>query len=138
MKHTFSRSGAADAVLVVETRPPRVNDPRGEPWQINHDWRDPNDQRAVVESLGKQHAIRVTVRHADVPHGRYLNIRFADGATATVVLDQGFGAWGLPRNVSVRYDFKADVFAQTKRLASINAVLQRRGVGKTYLVATSD
>jgi len=53
------------------------------------------------------------------------------------VLDQGFGAWAPPRHVTVRYDFGADVTAQVKRLATVNAILQRRGIGKTYLVATS-
>jgi hypothetical protein len=91
----------------------------------------------VIELLGKQSGIRASVRHTDVPHGRYLNIRFADASGATIVLDQGFGAWAPPRHVSVRYDFSADVGAQAKRLTSVNAVVQRRGIGKTYIVATS-
>jgi hypothetical protein len=137
MKQIFSQSGAIEATLIVETRPPRVNDLRGQPWQVGHDWRDPADQKAVIELLGKLCAIRVSVRHTDVPHGRYLNIRFADGGTATIVLDQGFGAWAPPRNVSVRHDFGANIAAQAKRLASVNTVLQRRGIGGTYLVAMS-
>ena len=92
----------------------------------------------MIELLGKQRGVRVSVRHTDVlPHGRYLNIRFADSSAATIVLDQGFGAWALPRHVSVRYDFDADVGAQAKKLASVNALIQRRGIGKTYLVATA-
>lgn len=75
--------------------------------------------------------------HKDVPHGRYLSIDFKDGSRAAIVLDQGFGAWAPPRNVSVRYNFRADLAIQAKRLATINAVLQRRGIGKTYLVATT-
>lgn len=137
MKQIFSRSGTSEAPLIVETRPPRANDLRGQPWQIGHDWRDPADQKAVIELLGKQSAICVSVRHTDVPHGRYLSIRFADDSTATIVLDQGFGAWAPPRNVSVRHDFGADIAVQAKRLASVNAILQRRGIGRTYLVAAS-
>jgi DEAD/DEAH box helicase domain-containing protein len=122
----------------VETRAPRPNDLRGRPWQIGHDWRNALDQKAVIELLGKQKAVRVSVRQTDVlPHGRYLSIRFADSNAATVVLDQGFGAWVLPRHVSVRYNFDDDVGAQAKRLASVNALIQRRGIGKTYLVATA-
>jgi hypothetical protein len=90
----------------------------------------------VIELLGKQRGIRVSVLHKNVPHGRYLTIDFKDGSRATIVLDQGFGAWVPPRQVSVRYDFGADMAVQAKRLAAINAVLQRRGIGKTYLVAT--
>ncbi len=137
MKHVFVQSGAQDAVLIVETRAPRLDGRRGQPWQIGHDWRDAIDQRAVIELFGKQSGIRVSLRQKDVPHGRYLNVKFADGSTATIVLDQGFGAWAPPQHVSVRHDFEADAVVQTNRLASVNAVLQRRGVGKTYLVATS-
>lgn len=137
MKQIFSRSGATEAVLIVETRPLRVNDLRGQPWQIGHDWRDSGDQKAVIELLGKERGIHVSVHHKDVPHGRYLNIRFADGRTGTVVLDQGFGAWAPRRNASVRYDFHADAGTQAKRLATMNVPVERRGVGKTYIVATS-
>jgi hypothetical protein len=138
MSQVFAQSGAQDAALTVETRQPRSNDQRGgQPWQIGHDWRDTADQKAVIELYGKQRDIRVTVLHKNVPHGRYLTINFGDGSHATIVLDQGFGAWAPPRNVSVRYDFGADHATQAKRLATINAVLQRRGTGKTYLIATS-
>jgi DEAD/DEAH box helicase domain-containing protein len=137
MSQIFSQSGVQDAALIVETRPPRSNEQRGQPWQIGHDWRDAADQKAVIEQLGKQRGVRVSVLHRDVPHGRYLSIDFRDGSRATIVLDQGFGAWAPPRNVSVRYDFGADIAAQAKRLATVNAVLQRGGIGKTYLVATS-
>jgi DEAD/DEAH box helicase domain-containing protein len=91
----------------------------------------------VIELFAKQRGVRVSVLHKDVPHGRYLSIDFKDGSRATIVLDQGFGAWAPPRHVSVRYDFRAEQAAQAKRLATINAVIQRTGIGKTYLVATS-
>jgi ATP-dependent helicase YprA (DUF1998 family) len=138
MKAVFAKSGAAEATLIVETRPPRPGDDlHGQPWQIGHDWRDAPAQKAVIELLGKQSGLRASVHHTDGPHGRYLNIRFADASAATIVLDQGFGAWAPPKHVSVRYDFRADVGSQAKRLASVNAIVQRRGIGKTYLVATS-
>jgi len=137
MKHIFSMSDSLEATLVVETLPPRPNDLRGHPWQIGHDWRDAPTQKSVIELLGQQRALSVSVRHTDVPHGRYLSIRFANGSVATIVLDQGFGAWAPPRQIPVRHDFTADVAAQAKRLASINAIVQRRGIGNTYLVATS-
>jgi DEAD/DEAH box helicase domain-containing protein len=137
MKRIFSQSDATKATLIVETRPPRPNDLRGQPWQIGHDWRDASDQKAVIELLGKQNGFRVSVHHKDVPHGRYLNVGFADGGAATIVLDQGFGAWVPPRHVIVRHDFGADAATQAKRLASVNAILERRGIGGTYMVATS-
>ncbi|MBR1240305.1 DEAD/DEAH box helicase [Bradyrhizobium sp. AUGA SZCCT0274] len=133
----FFQSGSKDASLIIETRPPRSNEQRGQPWQIGHDWRDAADQKAVIEQYGKHKGVRVSLLHGEVPHGRYLTISFGDNSRATIVLDQGFGAWVPPRNVAVRYDFGVDTIAQTKRLASVNVVLQRRGIGKTYFVASS-
>lgn len=137
IKQVFSQSGAAEAALIIETRPPRPNDLRGDPWQVWHDWRNAADQKSVIELLGKEIGVYVSLRQKDVPHGRYLYVEFADGSAATIVLDQGFGAWVPPRDVTVRYDFGANAAAQLKRLATVNAVLQRRGIGKTYFVATS-
>jgi hypothetical protein len=136
MKHVFSQTASAKPALIIETRPPRANDLRGDPWQIAHDWRHAADQEAVIELFGKQRGVHISLRQKDVPHGRYLDIDFADGSAATIVLDQGFGAWGAPRHVTVRFDFGADVATQAMRLATVNAVVQRRGFGKTYLVAT--
>jgi hypothetical protein len=137
MKQIFSQSGSAGAALIIETRPPRPNDLRGDPWQVCHDWRNAVDQKAVIELLGEQRGVDVSLHQKDVPHGRYLDVGFADGGAATIVLDQGFGAWVPPRDVTVRYDFGANAAAQVKRLATVNVVLQRRGIGKTYFVATS-
>lgn len=132
-----TKSGSSDTELVVETRQPRSADQRGDPWQLWHDWRDGGDQRDVVELFGGQKGLRASLLHKDVPHGRYLRIEYENGDRATVVLDQGFGAWTPPRHLRVRHDFDADAAAQARQLAAINAVLQRKGSGKTYLVAMS-
>jgi DEAD/DEAH box helicase domain-containing protein len=137
MTQMFSQSGAAMGALIIETQPPRPNDLRGEPWQIWHDWRRAADQKAVVELLGEQRGVSVSLRQKDVPHGRYLDVDFADGSAATIVLDQGFGAWAPSRHIPVRYDFGANAAAQVRRLATVNVVLERRRIGNTYFVATS-
>lgn len=129
------QSGASDASLTLETRSTRINEQRGQPWQIVHDWRDAGDQKAVIDLFGQHRGIRVSVVHKDVPHGRYLDIEFKDGSRATIVLDQGFGAWSAPRHIPVRHDFGADAATQVRRLATTNVVLQRNGIGKTYFVA---
>jgi ATP-dependent helicase YprA (DUF1998 family) len=136
MKQIVSQSGATEATLIIETRPPRPNDLRGNPWQVWHDWRDVAHQKSVIELFGKQRGLHISLLQKDVPHGRYLDLDFADGTAATIVLDQGFGAWAPPRQVTVRYDFSADATSQVRRLTTLNAILQRRGIGKTYLVAT--
>ncbi|TIV68462.1 MAG: DEAD/DEAH box helicase [Mesorhizobium sp.] len=137
ISQVFFKSGANDASLTVETRSPRINDQRGQPWQIGHDWRNENDQKAVIELLGQQRGIRVSVVNKDVPHGRYLDIEFKDETRAMIVLDQGFGAWSPRRHIPVRHDFGVDSRSQAKKLASTNAVLQRSGAGKTYFVASA-
>jgi DEAD/DEAH box helicase domain-containing protein len=136
IKEMTSQSGAAEATLIIETRAPRPNDLRSDPWQVWHDWRDAGDQKMVIELFCKQRGLRVSLLQKDVPHGRYLDVDFVDGTAATIVLDQGFGAWVPPRQVTVRYDFRADAASQARRLATLNVVLQRRGIGKTYLIAT--
>lgn len=137
MKQLVSQSGAAEATIIIESRPPRPNDLRGDPWQVWHDWREAAHQKAVIEAFGKQRGLHVSLLQKDVPHGRCLDVDFADGTAATIVLDQGFGAWAPPRQVTVRYEFAADAASQVRRLATLNTILQRRGIGKTYLVATS-
>jgi DEAD/DEAH box helicase domain-containing protein len=137
MKQIFAHSGTPEASLIIETRPPRPNDLRADPWQVYHDWRNAVDQKAVIELFGEHRGLDVSLHQTDVPHGRYLDVGFANGGAATIVLDQGFGAWAPPRDVTVRYDFGANAAAQVKRLATVNTLLQRRGIGKTYFVATS-
>lgn len=137
MKQIVSQSGATEATIIIESRPPRPNDLRGDPWQVWHDWREAAHQKAVIEAFGKQRGLHVSLLQKDVPHGRCLDVDFADGTAATIVLDQGFGAWAPPRQVTVRYEFAADAASQVRRLATLNTILQRRGIGKTYLVATS-
>jgi hypothetical protein len=137
VKEVFAQSGAIEATLTIETRLPRANNSKNHSWRIDQDWPDATSQKAAIEQLGKQSGASVSVLHKDVPHGRYLAIKFKDGSGAAIVLDQGFGAWTVPRHVSVRHDFGADVATQAKKLMSINAVLERRGIGKTYIIASS-
>lgn len=127
-------SGATTAKLTIETREPRADD-RSPPWRIGHDWRGRGEHKAVVERFGAERGLSVSLLHRDAPHGRYLSIGFADGATATVVLDQGFGAWAPQRDVRLRHDFAADAVTQARQLVRANALLHRHGAGKTYLVA---
>ncbi|MBE1203681.1 DEAD/DEAH box helicase [Aminobacter carboxidus] len=135
VSHLASSSGSTEAELIVETRPPRVLEQRGDPWQLWHDWREAADQHDVVTLLGRQRGLRASLQHKEVPHGRYLRVEYENGARATIVLDQGFGAWTPPRNLRVRHDFQADAAAQARQLAAINVVLQRKGSGGTYVVA---
>ncbi|MFJ5486145.1 DEAD/DEAH box helicase [Hansschlegelia beijingensis] len=136
LRSLLRRSGSTDAELTIETRPPRA-DPHARPsWLITHDWAEAPNQKGVVEALSERLGVRARLVHASVPHGRYLRLAFKDGRSGLVVLDQGFGAWALPQSVRVRHDFKASPAAQSQSMTAANAILQRRGVGRTYFVAS--
>ena len=130
------QSHSEELRLVIETRPPRPDDPRTSPVQLGHDWRNATHRRDVIEELARKRGLRALLVEKEVPHGRRLRIEFSDGTAATIVLDQGFGAWAPPRGVTVRHDFSANTAAQAERLATINVILEKRGLGETYLVVT--
>lgn len=130
----FAMSGSAKPTLKLMTRPPRDFHSRT-PWRFDHDWRDARDHKASLESFGAQCGLRLELTQGETPHGRYLELMFADGNAATVVLDQGFGAWGLNTRAPLRFDFQADPATQASKLKSATAFVQRRGPGKTYIVA---
>jgi ATP-dependent helicase YprA (DUF1998 family) len=131
------RSGEGRWPLVIETRSPRSEATRSPPWQVTHDWLDGGDQKDTVEALGMALDTDVSLHHGDVPHGRYLRLRMRDGALVTIVLDQGFGAWMPKRGMTVRHNFTSGPAEQAKRLATLNVLLERRGVGATYVVVTA-
>ena len=131
-------SGARDTAVSIQTRPPREADSSREPWLLWHDWRDADDQRDVIERLGTLRELDVKLHQKDVPHGRYLRILFGNGAGATIVLDQGFGAWGPPPHTRLRHDFTAAAHEQAQSLARANMVLEQRGNSVTYFVARAD
>lgn len=135
--HLQGKSEGTQWSITIETRAPRLDDARSAPWQVVHDWRAEDDQKSVIEALAGSGGLEVNLRHADVPHGRYLSLSLGDGVLVTIVLDQGFGAWSPKRGVTVKHDFAAGPSEQAKRLATLNIMLERRGVGATYFVANA-
>jgi hypothetical protein len=130
------RLKSTSAKVTIETRGPRPDERLGDPWQLFHDWREPAAQKSCIETFGKQVGLSVSVDQKSVPHGRFMVLSFANGREATIVLDQGFGAWSIPRHVRMRHNFSADAATQVAALRQVNAVLARTGAGKTYLVGT--
>lgn len=111
----------------------------GLPMRIFEDWRDSIDGEAVLGEYAKQKNINLTVRFEQVPHGRYMNIKFEGGASATIVFDQGFGAWRTTSTgSSVLHDFRAAPRRQAEALARSSISIAKGGFGPTYLVATRD
>lgn len=135
--HIVSRSASPDASIAIHTLQPRINQKGFGPSKLWEDWENAQDQKAVVEQLGQQKGLALSLTHGEVPHGRFMDITFKDGSNAMIVLDQGFGAWGIPRGRMVRYDFAPAPQAQARWLASFDIALQRRGAGRSYIVVSA-
>ncbi|MDX0134885.1 DEAD/DEAH box helicase [Sinorhizobium meliloti] len=111
----------------------------GLPMRLYEDWRDSDDARAVFAEYAAQKGITLTVRFEQVPHGRYMSLKFEDGISATVVFDQGFGAWRVTSTGNVsQHDFRSSPKRQADALARSSASVGKGGFGPTYLIATRD
>lgn len=107
--------------------------------RLYEDWRDSNDARGVFAEYAAQKGITLTVRFEQVPHGRYMRLKFEDGISATVVFDQGFGAWRVTSSGTVsQHDFRSSPKRQADALARSSASVGKGGFGPTYLIATRD
>jgi hypothetical protein len=99
------------------------------------DWKRGTDRLEVLALYGRRLGMAVTTVEGKPKHGRVLTIRFADGSGATVLFDQGFGAWDA-QGSRVTYDFMASPAQQVNALGAANASLKSRP-GGTYVVAQS-
>lgn len=127
------RSGGEPARLLIKT-PPLNRRSDLPPRFANHDWEEERTRASVLQQLGTQLNIDVTLALAAVPHGRYLTVSFADGKKAQVVLDQGFGAWNFSSRVE--HQFRDSPERQVSALLRWRQPIVRRGVGSTYIVVT--
>lgn len=115
----------------IHTASLRVND--RQPVAPTHNWKWPEDREDVAAAFAASRKLALDFDQTGAPHGRMLTLLHADGSTARLVLDQGFGAWETPRYA--RFDFGAHPAAQATRLATLSAPLTARG--RSYLVATT-
>lgn len=77
------------------------------PYSIKHDWRDVQDQRAILEGIFKNVASLATVTTRDarqMPHDRKLILRWGQREVLSLSLDQGFGFLEPASAVSHRFD----------------------------------
>lgn len=83
--------------------------------------------------------VSLRIAQQRVANGRYMYLRFGDGRSATIVFDQGFGAWKAPMTgAAIQFDFRAPPLRQAGALAKNTATVGKSGIGPTYLVATVD
>lgn len=84
--------------------------------QLVHDGFPEDSMRAgVLRAMLPSTSVSVS-RKTDLPHHRAFEAELADGRTLTILLDQGFGAWKVERQV--RHDFSAIHGLQAKQLKS--------------------
>ena len=96
-------------------------------YRIFDDWEHEGDRADVAhflgEKLGLDVALEVTERAI---HGRKLELEYADGHKALVLLDQGFGYWRIASNIP-RHDFRAAPSGQAGDLYRSPAAVSASG-----------
>lgn len=95
------------------------------------DWKRSDDRLDVISQYGRRIGLSVTSREGSPRHGRVLVLTYANGVKASVIFDQGFGAWGTVGGF-VAFDFHAPVARQVNTLAIANVPLEGRA-GGTYV-----
>jgi hypothetical protein len=107
---------------------------------ISNDWRDGAVAEAVLKEYAKKRDFDLHVTFKRVAHGRYMHLRFNGGKSATIVFDQGFGAWKTAGNgVSLaRFDFRDSAVRQADAMSRSSATVSKSGLGPTYIVASID
>lgn len=120
--HFFRERLEPDAKVAINTLYKSGN-PCGQ--KIFHDWTDRHDfetfaERWISAMLGQHPVeIRSVDSNRDIPHHRKLTIRFTDGKTIEIRLDQGMGYWQLrfERSAHVWFNFNQNVDQQLRDMA---------------------
>lgn len=119
--------------LKITTAPPKA--PVSPPKHISNDWPDGHLVSSVQAEYGRLKNIDVEVSLGDCGHGRFMELSFTDGRAATVIFDQGFGAWTpTVRDSRTLHDFTQTPYAQASSMQKSNPMLARKGVWPTYVV----
>jgi ATP-dependent helicase YprA (DUF1998 family) len=104
------------------------------PYRIFNDWDHEGDREDVVQLLGDKLGLDVAIEvTASGMHGRKLELEYANGSKAIVLLDQGFGYWRIAGNLP-RYDFNAAPAVQASALFGLSATVS--GTGESYFAVT--
>src|SRR5690606_13509194 len=117
--------------VVLHLEPLEASD-RPARWLWN-DWKRADDRLDVISLYGRRMGLSVTSREGATRHGRVLGLTYANGVQATILFDQGFGAWE-GEGASTPFDFQAVPMQQANALASAHVKLKGRS-GGTYVVA---
>ena len=103
-------------------------------YRIFNDWDHEDHREEVARVLGEMMGLDVSLKITDKAiHGRKLELEYADGSKAIILLDQGFGYWRITGDPP-RHDFRGTPAAQARALYRANAAVS--GVGESYFAVT--
>jgi DEAD/DEAH box helicase domain-containing protein len=100
---------------------------------VHHNWTDSTTRLRTLKSASQQFAFSIDIETRDrrqMPHARHLHIRWADGRSWTLYLDEGFGFLQTPR--SVRFNFNASPDQQARELVEADYDLEQRRTTHLY------
>ncbi|HEY3798534.1 MAG TPA: DEAD/DEAH box helicase [Caulobacteraceae bacterium] len=126
-------AGAALVPLTLRTFPVEPTDRQLQ--FLDGDWRVEDDRSIVAAILAKARGLAIDWRLGRPPHGRRLVLTFANGRSAEVVLDQGFGAWRSNRGSA--FDFHRLAARQAVDLQAVATGVHVAPGGNTYIVANA-
>lgn len=136
ISHAPGRS--SQTMIALATAQGGLNRNVSTPNFIEHDWQHDPHCYAVTEALLKGLSPRAMLRRSDkrdLAHGRTLILRYADGSSLRIMLDQGVGYW-RPLQRGTRFDFQLSAVAQVDSLRSAKLQVQASSVHRTYIVVT--
>ncbi|BCM84245.1 hypothetical protein [Methylobacterium indicum] len=105
------------------------------PYRLSHDWRVETDREQVLRHLCQGAGLDLDLQVGQASHSRRLTLGYADGGTASIVLDQGFG-FLRPVAQAPHFDFREPAPAQAKRLSGVDLLCSSDGT--TYIVVVSE
>lgn len=116
--------------VTIVTNPQKPNE--RQPYLFSHDWEWADDRDAVLSHLLTAREFDADVSFSGATHGRQIDLRFDDGKTIRVVLDQGFGPWRCPP--FAKFNFGEDATTQASKINKANVLVAAQG--PTYIVVT--
>jgi len=106
------------------------------PRLITNAWEDGERATNALAAYAALLGVDLTIQLEKVPHGRYMLFRTTQEREVQIIMDQGFGAWALPRGQSFR--FSADPAAQAAELGAVGGFVQRQSRTLSYIVAVAE
>ena len=97
-------------------------------YHLHHNWDSDAQRKEVLEALLPEASVRLVAK-SDCAHARFLRLHFEDGATVTVFLDQGFGAWREVSGRALRFDQSKPAAEQADALRKLKFEVALRDGG---------